>query len=120
MNQSNYHQQDEFNPEEEYNPILNVIRNQLKTSGQEIIVRDEKWSRKFSSFLVHKEEDVVAASIQLLDSGILEVREINITQCNSNTTTIWSDYYLIGIKKAQNSLETELAKIGFLKKRNEF
>ena len=110
------HYQNADNSWEDYNPILNLLRNQLKIVGQEIIVRDEKWSKQFVSFLVHQQEDVVAASLQLLEREVISKRELNLTKCSNDERAIWSDYYLIGIKKASSSLENELLKLGFLKK----
>ncbi|VEP16678.1 hypothetical protein H1P_480039 [Hyella patelloides LEGE 07179] len=115
---TNHHHENNLADNEDYNPVLSLIRNQLKISGQEIIVRDEKWTQQFTSFLVHGQEDVVAASLQLLEQGVISSRELNLTPCNPDAKTIWSNYYLIGIKKPHNSLETEFLKLDFLNQKS--
>lgn len=100
---------------EEYDPILSLISKNLKISGQEIIVRDKKWRDLYICFIVHREEDVTAASIKLLDLGVIDKCDLILDRCCQEKNSIWYDYYMVSIKKTHNYLEKELSKLNFIK-----
>lgn len=100
---------------EEYDPILNLIKKDLKTSGQEIIVRDRIWSYRFNCFIVHKEEDVIAAAFKLLSLKAINNRDLVLNRCSQEEEVIWHNYYMVSVKKSHNHLESEISKLNFLK-----
>ena len=100
---------------EEYDPILSLISKNLKVSGQEIIVRDRKWHNSYNCFIVHREEDVIAASLKLLDLGAIENWDLILERCCQEKNSIWYDYYMVSIKKTHNHLEKEFSKLDFIK-----